>query len=68
MGDGYAAGKPLDPALAAPKQELVFTVDDELYVALLSNNTLTRPMPLSLARAAVRRFSDSAELDGTPER
>lgn len=65
VGDRHTTGKPLDPAAAAPKKELVYGADDELYVALLANNTLTDPIPVSAALLAMRRYTVTA---GSPER
>ncbi|MGZ5444601.1 MAG: hypothetical protein ACXW5U_00860 [Thermoanaerobaculia bacterium] len=55
VGDGYTMGNPLDPSRAAPKKELVFGADDELYVSLLLNNTLSDPIPPSAVRKARRQ-------------
>ena len=67
IGDSYSAGQALDPSRAAPKQELVFSGEDEVYVALLADNTLTDPVSASFARAALLRFAKCGGDDGTPE-
>ncbi len=64
IGDRYETGQALDPSLAIPKQELGFGADDELYLSLLPNNTLSNPLPSSLSPIALRRFSAT---DGTVE-